>query len=176
MSIDLYKKMQRELDDSRVKKEKALAVIEERERNKKLKEASEVGRNSSSISTETHAQENLRPKPEKTKNIKEKKPSVLVDAFKSFSLLIFTRMGFAISTLVVPYIVGSLVLVLACFLVVDVSLSTYVAVMEESFSTIGIWGIGYFVVSTIMLLFTLVLFIAEYQDVIRKRKKQNSFL
>ena len=58
-----------------------------------------------------------------------------------------------IFALLTPYVIGFLLVTFLCLSLVDISLNTYSQVLVESFSLIGLWSIGYFLISIIVFIY-----------------------
>ena len=66
-----------------------------------------------------------------------------------------TELTIGLSSLLLPYILGFIVITILCLSMVDISLSTYFEILAESFSVTGLWTIGYFSLSVLFMLYML---------------------
>jgi len=74
----------------------------------------------------------------------------LNDKSSAFNVIKYSLWIFALLT---PYVLGFLLVTVLCLSLVDISLDTYSQVLVESFSLIGLWSIGYFLISIIVLVY-----------------------
>lgn len=58
-----------------------------------------------------------------------------------------------LSGLFLPYILGFIVISVFCLTLVDISLDTYFKVLADNFSLVGLWSIGYFLISLLIMLY-----------------------
>ena len=54
-----------------------------------------------------------------------------------------------------PYLLGFILITILCFALVDISLDSYFNILAENFSLIGLWSIGYFLLSLCVLIYIL---------------------
>jgi len=52
-----------------------------------------------------------------------------------------------------PYLLGFILITILCFALVDISLDSYFNILAENFSLIGLWSIGYFLLSLCVLIY-----------------------
>jgi len=64
---------------------------------------------------------------------------------KKYSLWIFV--------LLVPYVLGFIIITVFCLSLVDISLDAYFKVLADNFSLLGLWTIGYFLISLLIIMY-----------------------
>ncbi len=63
--------------------------------------------------------------------------------------------------LITPYVIGFILITVLCLSLVDITLDTYFTVLMESFSLIGLWTIGYFILSLLVLAYAVYYYLAH---------------
>ncbi len=58
-----------------------------------------------------------------------------------------------IFALFTPYVLGFIIITVLCLSLVDISLDTYFKVLADSFSLLGLWTIGYFLLSLLIIMY-----------------------
>ena len=72
---------------------------------------------------------------------------------KSKCALVNSEYTLGLYGLLLPYALGFMVISILCLTMVDISLSSYLEILAESFSMTGLWAIGYFLFSILFLLY-----------------------
>jgi len=137
IGIEKMKKLRRETEELKRRRDKAISAIEEIERMKTTKKIEK----DKTTSTTT-------PQKQKQNYIHFAKKEVKTTIKK----MVFSKAGASILSIFSPYLVGLLSVILICLVVIDVSFDTYIKLIKEHFSFVGIWTIGYFLITSTALL------------------------
>lgn len=63
--------------------------------------------------------------------------------------------------IVAPYLLGFILITVLCFSLVDISLGSYFTILADNFSVFGLWTIGYFLLSTVLILYLFTAYVLD---------------